>query len=132
MIVVDTSALLGVLVGEPKALGLVDRLRLDGDLHVPHLLDVEFQHGLRRLVLSGALGEDRARDARADFADLTMIRYPHVALADRMWELRHNVTPYDATFIALAESLMVPLVTCDARLGRAPGHSATVEVFAPS
>jgi predicted nucleic acid-binding protein len=130
MIVVDTSAVLGVLVGRPRIVTLGDRIQRDGDLHAPHLLDVEFQHGLRRLVVSGAIGEDRAADARMDFGDLTIVRYPHVSLADRMWELRHNVTAYDAAFIALAETLAVPLVTCDARLARAPGHEATVEVFA--
>jgi predicted nucleic acid-binding protein len=129
VIVVDTSAVLSVLAGRPKVLGLIDRIRDDGDLHAPHLIDVEFQHGLRRLVLSGAISEDRASDARLDFADLTIVRYPHVSLADRMWELRHNITAYDAAFIALAETLEVPLVTCDARLARAPGHAATVEVF---
>jgi predicted nucleic acid-binding protein len=98
-------------------------------IHAPDLLDVEFQHGLRRLVISGAISEDRAADARMDFADLTIVRYPHVSLAARMWELRHNVTAYDAAFITLAETLAVPLVTCDARLARAPGHAATVEVF---
>lgn len=130
MIVVDTSAVLNVLVGRPRALRLIDRIGTDGALHAPHLLDVEFQHGLRRLVISGAISEDRAADAHVDFADLTIVRYPHVSLADRMWELRHNVTAYDAAFIALAETLEVPLVTCDARLARAPGHAATVEVFA--
>lgn len=129
MIVVDTSAVLTVLVGRPRALRLVDRIRSDGDLHAPHLLDVEFQHGLRRLVISGAISEDRAADARMDFADLTIVRYPHVSLAARMWELGHNVTAYDAAFITLAETLAAPLVTCDARLTRAPGHTATVEVF---
>jgi predicted nucleic acid-binding protein len=129
VIVVDTSAILGVLVGRPDLPGLVDRLRGDADLHAPHLLDVEFQHALRRLVVSGALSDDRAADARADFADLLIVRYPHVWLADRMWELRHNVTAYDAAFIALAEILAVPLVTCDGRLARAPGHTARVELY---
>ena len=129
MIVVDTSAVLSVLVGQPEALSLGARIRSDGDLHAPHLLDVEFQHGLRRLVISGAIGEDRAADARMDFADLTIVRYPHVSLADRMWELRHDFTAYDAAFVALAETLGVPLVTCDARPARAPGHAATVEEF---
>ena len=100
------------------------------DYHrAPHLLDVELQHALRRLVLSGAIGEDRATAARADFADLTIVRYPHVVVADRMWELRHNVTAYDAAFLSLAETLGVPLVTCDARLSRVLGHTASVEVF---
>jgi predicted nucleic acid-binding protein len=129
VIVVDTSAIIGVLAGRPAATGLAERVRSDGDLHAPHLLDVEFQHALRRLVLAGAIGEDRAADARVDFADLLVVRYPHVSLADRMWELRHNVTAYDAAFLALAEALDVPLVTCDARLARAPGHTASVEVF---
>lgn len=129
MIVVDTSAVLAILVGRPEIPGLADRVRDDGDLHAPHLLDVEIQHALRRLVVSGAISEDRAADARTDLADMVIVRYPHVSLADRMWELRHNITAYDAAFVALAEVLGVPLVTCDARLARAPGHSAAVEVF---
>lgn len=129
MIVVDTSAVIGVLAGQPRVARLVDRVINDGDLHAPHLIDVEFQHALRRLVVAGAINDDRAADARMDLADLTIVRYPHVYLADRMWELRHNVTAYDAAFLALAEALGAPLVTCDARLARAPGHAASVEVF---
>lgn len=129
MIVVDTSAVIGLMAGRPEAPGLAERIRGDGDLHAPHLLDVEFQHALRRLVVSGAISDDRAADARADFADLTIIRYPHVSLADRMWRMRHNVTAYDAAFLALAEALDAPLVTCDARLSRASSHTASVEVF---
>lgn len=129
MIVVDTSAVIGVLAGQPRVARLVDRVINEGDLHAPHLIDVEFQHALRRLVVAGAISDDRAADARMDFADLTIVRYPHVSLADRMWELRHNVAAYDAAFLALAEALGAPLVTCDARLARAPGHAASVEVF---
>jgi predicted nucleic acid-binding protein len=80
-------------------------------------------------MISGAISEERAADARMDIADLTIVRYPHVWLADRMWELGHNLPALDAAFVALAESLAMPLVTCDARLARAPGHAATVEVF---
>ncbi len=129
MIVVDTSAVIGVLAGQPRVARLVDRVINDGDLHAPHLIDVEFQHALRRLVVAGAINDDRAADARMDFGNLTIVRYPHVSLADRMWELRHNVTAYDAAFLALAEALGAPLVTCDARLAREPGHAASVEVF---
>ena len=107
----------------------MERLAQDSDLHAPHLIDVEFLHALRRLVLGG-LSPDRAEDARLDFADLAIVRYPHEPLADRMWELRHNVSAYDAAFLTLAEALGVPLITCDARLARAGGHHATVEVFA--
>jgi predicted nucleic acid-binding protein len=129
VIVVDTSAVIGVLAGQPAIPSLIDRVLGDGDLHAPHLLDVEFQHVLRRLVIGGALSDDRAADARVDFADLTVVRYPHVPMADRMWELRHNVTAYDAAFLALAEALDVPLVTCDARIARAPRLRASIEVF---
>lgn len=129
MIVVDTSAVLSILVGRPEVPGLADRVRSDGDLHAPHLLDVEFQHALWRLARTGAIGDDRASDARTDFVDLAVARYPHVPLADRMWELRHNMTAYDAAFVVLAEILAVPLITCDARLARAPGHRAAVEMF---
>ena len=129
MLVVDTSAVVAALVARPPNQTLVNRLRVDGDLHAPHLLDVELLHALRRLVLAGQLSEDRAADARTDVADLTVVRYGPGALADRTWELRHNLTAYDATFIALAEALNAPLVTCDARLARAPGSSAVVELY---
>ena len=129
MLVVDTSAVVGALVGRPPDRRLVDRLSVDGDLCAPHLLDVELLHVLRRLVMAGQLSEDRAADARDDFADLAVTRYGHVALADSTWELRHNLTAYDATFAALAELLDVPLVTCDARLADAPGNRAAVELF---
>jgi predicted nucleic acid-binding protein len=129
VLVVDTSAVVAALVGRPPDGRLVDRLGTDGDLHAPHLLDVELLHALRRLVSTGGLSQERAADARADFAELTIVRYGHQPLADRAWELRDNLTADDAVFVALAEALAVPLVTCDARLGRAPGHRATVELF---
>jgi len=129
VLVVDTSAVVAALVARPPNQALVDRLGADGDLHAPHLLDVELLHVLRGLVLAGQLSEDRAADARADFTDLTVVRYGHAPLADRAWELRNNLTAYDATFVALAEALNVPLVTCDARLAGAPGNSAVVELY---
>lgn len=131
MLVVDTSAVLAALVAPDAAPALVARLADDGDLHAPHLLDTEVLHALRRMTMSGALGEDRAADARVDVAELAVVRYPHEPLSDRVWELRHNLTAYDATFVALAEALDRPLVTCDARLAAAPGHGATVELHAP-
>jgi predicted nucleic acid-binding protein len=78
---------------------------------------------------SGAISDDRATDTRTDFADMAIVRYPHVPIADRMWDLRHSVTAYDAAFFVLAEILAVPLITCDLRLARAPVHRAAVEVF---
>jgi predicted nucleic acid-binding protein len=129
MLVVDTSAVLGALAGADPAPGLVERLSRDGDLHAPHLIDVELLHALRRLSLSGDLSDDRAADVRTDFAELAVVRYPHEELGDRIWELRHNLTAYDAAFVSLAEALGAPLVTCDGRLATAPGHVARIELF---
>jgi len=129
VLVIDTSALLAALVGFPANVALSARLRNDGDLHAPHVIDVEAVHALRRLVRRGDLSLERALAARQDLRDLTIIRYPHVALVDRMWELRENLTAYDAAFVALSEALGVPLVTADARLARATGHGAEIEAF---
>ena len=129
MLVLDTSAVIAAVCGRPPSDALLERLRGDSDLAAPHLLDIEFLHALRRLVRGGQLGEDRAGDARDDFAALAITRYEHTMLADRVWELRHGLTAYDATFVALAELLDVPLVTFDARLARGAGHQATVELF---
>jgi len=129
VLVVDTSAVLAALIGQPRQSELSDRLASDGDLHAPHLIDIELLHALRRLTMKGQLSEDRAADARTDFGELSLVRYPHGNLADRIWELRHNLTAYDAAYIALSEILEVPLITCDAALASAPGHTARVEVF---
>lgn len=130
MLVLDTSALLAVLVeGEPDR-ELVRRLSEDGDLHAPHLIDIEVLHALRRLVRAGRITADRAADARTDLDDLAITRYGHEPLADRIWALRENLTAYDAAFVALAEALDAALVTCDVRLARAPG--VTAEVYLPT
>lgn len=129
MLVVDTSAVLEAIVAVDPAPGLIELLAGDGDLHTPHLIDIEVLHALRRLNAIGELSEERASDARADFRELAMVRYPHVSLSNRIWELRHNLTAFDAAYVALAEALEVPLVTCDRRLSDAPGHTAEVEVY---
>ncbi len=79
--------------------------------------------------INNQISIERAEDARSDFADLALVRYRHQPLNDRVWDLRHNITAYDATFIALAEALSAPLVTCDARLASTPGHGAQIELF---
>lgn len=131
MLVVDTSAVLNVLVAERRDDQLVGRLADGGELEAPHLVDVEFLHALRRLVQRGELSVERATDARLDFEDLPLTRYSHEPLADRIWELRSNLTAYDASFIALAEALSCPLVTCDAALAAAPGLRAEIDVYGP-
>lgn len=129
MLVVDTSAVLEAIVAREPAPGLIQRLAQDGDLHAPHLIDTEVLHALRRLTLHRDLSDERAADARADFAELAIVRYPHEPFNDRVWDLRHNLTAYDATFIALAEALDAALVTCDARLAAAGGYEIQVDVF---
>lgn len=98
-------------------------------MHVPHLIDVEVLHVLRRLVIAKELSLDRATDARTDFVDFPLVRYPHEVLTDRAWELGNNLTAYDAMFVALAEALDIPLVTCDAKLAASPGHDADIELY---
>lgn len=129
VLVIDTSAALDALASRGPAPGLIERLAGDGDLHTPHLIDTEVLHALRRMIINKEISDDRAADVRSDFADLKLVRYPHEPLSDRIWALRHNLTAYDATFVALAEMLAAPLVTCDARLASAPGHTARIELF---
>ena len=71
----------------------------------------------------------RAAEIRDDFGRLHILRYPHGLLLDRMWDLRHNLSAYDATFVVLSEVLDVPLVTTDARLAAAPGNNAVIEAY---
>lgn len=129
MIVVDASAALEALAARDPSPELIHRL--DDDLRAPHLIDIEFASGLRRLVAVRELSAERAADALLDLHALRVVRYPHLTLVDRIWELRSRLTAYDAAYVALAEILQAPLVTCDARLARATGHDAVIELFAP-
>lgn len=126
MIVLDTSALVNVVINRNAE--LEERVRTE-DIHAPHLVDVEVVHALRRLVATHEVSDERASEALANIDGLSIERYPHGALIDRMWELRHNLTAYDACFIALSEALGAALVTSDGRLARAPGHRASIELY---
>ena len=97
-------------------------------LHAPHLLDVEVAQVVRRYTAAGELNAERGREALADLADFPLLRYPHDFLLPRVWELRHNLTAYDAVYVALAEALGAPLLTRDQRLAAAPGHHVQVEL----
>lgn len=92
-------------------------------------MDLEVLHTLRRYVLHGTLSQERSNKAFERLTNLTFERYPHVRFLGRIWELKDNLTVYDASYVALSEALDVPLVTRDARLARAPGIRAEVEVY---
>ncbi len=129
MIVLDASVVLEVLLRMPAGVALEERLfSADETLHAPHLLDVEVAQVLRRYALAGEVGADRCRAALEDLAGFALTRYPHDFLMQRVWELRGNLSAYDAAYVTLAEALEAPLLTRDQRLASAPGHGAQVEV----
>jgi predicted nucleic acid-binding protein len=127
LIVLDTSAAITCVTGVEVDRALLQRLADAGSLYAPHLIDAEVLAALGGLVLGKKLTEDRATYARRDFADRSLVRYPMVGLADRVWSLRHTMTTYDGCVVALAEALGCPLVTCDARMAGASRsrHRAT-------
>src|ERR1700722_7812451 len=129
VIVVDASAILEVLLRTPVAPAIEERLFERGEtLHAPHLLDLEVLQVLRRYAAAGEISAERAREALDDLAAFRLRRWAHDALALRIWELRQNLTAYDAAYVALAEALGAPLLTRDRRLASAPGIRAPVEV----
>jgi predicted nucleic acid-binding protein len=130
VIVIDASAVVEV-VGYRRIEGLRERVHRSGTLHAPHLIDVEVTHAVRGLVARGQLSSDGAFLARRDAAEMSVTLYPHALLLERAWQLRQTLSTYDAVYVALAELLPAPLVTCDARLAAAHGHDAEIELFAP-
>ena len=101
----------------------------DESLHVPHIIELEVLHALRRQALLGTLSRERSSEALTDLGNISFARYPHTPLIGRIWELKENLTAYDAAYVALAEALDAPLITMDARLAQAPGIRAAVEVY---
>lgn len=129
MIVVNASALLEVLLNTPAASRVAERLFAEGEtLHAPRVLDLEVAQVLRRYARSGRLDGQRGLQALEDVVDLPLFRYPHDLFLTRIWELRDNVTAYDAAYIALAEALGAPLLTRDAALATPAAHRARVEL----
>jgi predicted nucleic acid-binding protein len=131
LIVVDASVLANAL-GDDLADGRIarDRLIAGGDLVAPDLIDVETLSALRRRWLGRDLSDRRFASAIDALEDLALTRFPARALVRRAYELRANVTPYDALYVALAEQLDCVLVTADAHLAAAPGIRCRVEVLA--
>lgn len=128
MIVLDASAVLELLLRTPRAVRTRERLQSGETPHAPHLLDIEVAQVLRRLSRTGDLAPERAAEALEDLAQSPVRRHPHIGLLARVWELRHNLTAYGAAYVALAEALGAPLLTCDKALASSSGHSATVEL----
>jgi predicted nucleic acid-binding protein len=129
VIVVDASVVVDLVLARLPG-DVVDRLLGEEEsVHAPHLLDVEVAQVLRRYVRSGQIGEARGAEAITDLGDLRTERHPHDPFLSRIWELRHNLTAYDAVYVALAEALAAPLLTRDGRLANAPGHRAEIELI---
>lgn len=128
MIVVDSSALVDALTAVPGSDDLRSYLAAE-DLHAPGLIDFELVSALRGLTLAGHLSATRAQDLLTDFDDLPMQRWPSAdALRRRAFQLRDNISAYDAAYVVLAEALDCPLLTRDTRLARSRGHSARIEL----
>lgn len=129
MIVVDASVIVTAL-GDDGPDGDHARQRLRGErLAAPHVIDLEVTSAWRRLAAAGELDARRARLALDDLRALRLDRVQHGALLDRCWELRENLTVYDAAYVALAELLGVTLLTADGKLSNAPGARCAFEVL---
>lgn len=129
MIVVDAS-IVAVALADDGPDGDSARARLRGeDLTAPELLDLEVASVLRKQHATGALDDRRAALALDDLQAMPIRRAPHRHLLRRCWELRDNLTVYDAAYVALAELLQIVLLTADQRLARAPGPLCDVETL---
>lgn len=125
MIVADASAAVSAVLRD----GAARRLFGSDAVCVPHLVDSEVANALRGLARRGVLSDDAARILLVRWAELGVERFAVTGLLPRIWELRENVTAYDATYVALAEALGVALVSADARLARAVGPRCPITVL---
>jgi predicted nucleic acid-binding protein len=128
-VVLDASAAVALLADAGPAGQWVEAAVRGARLLAPDLMPFEAGNILRRHALAGLLDPSAATLAHADLVALPADLYPYVGLADRVWELRANLTVYDASYVALAELTMVPLVTLDPRLSRAPGTKCTTLAY---
>jgi len=130
VIVLDASAAIDWLLQTAAGQRIERRIYSHHEsLHAPHLLDLEVGQVLRRLVREDAVSAHRADQAIEDLLDLRIARYPHFVLLPRIWQLRHNLSAYDAAYVALAENLGARLLTRDARLASASGLTVPIELF---
>lgn len=130
-VVLDASATVALLTDDGPAGTWVAKTVAGATLFAPELMPFEAANILRRHALAGLLDPSEASLAHADLLALPVTRLPYPTLADRAWELRANLTSYDAAYVALAEVLPAPLVTLDARIGRASGPRCEVLAYSP-
>lgn len=127
-VVCDASAVVTALLDSGDAgTWLAGRL-VKAELNAPELLLFECANVIRRHELGDVISSYHAAQAHADLLDLPIELFPYESLAERVWQLRRNLTSYDAAYVALAETLDVPLITVDRRLARAPGIGCRVEI----
>ena len=130
MIVLDASAAIDWLLQTTAGRRIENRIYSRGEsLHAPHLLDLEVAQVLRRLVRETAVTAQRADQAIQDLLSLRVARYPHFVFLPQIWQLRNNLSAYDAAYVALTEKLGATLITRDARLASASARGVMVEVF---
>jgi predicted nucleic acid-binding protein len=130
LIVIDASAAIELILQTQLGEKVGHRtLAPEERLYAPHLLDLEVAQVLRRLIQLKEISATRAREALDDYASLFVERAAHRELLHRVWQLRDSMTIYDAAYVALAEVLDAPLLTCDAKLARSHGHRATIELL---
>ena len=130
MIVLDASAAIDWLLQTDAGQRIEKRIYSRGEsLHAPHLLDVEVAQVLRRLVREGAVSAQRADQALQDLLDLRVTRYPHFVFLSRIWQLRNNLSAYDAAYVSLSEKLGATLITRDTRLASASVRGVSFELF---
>jgi predicted nucleic acid-binding protein len=129
LIVLDASAAIELVLQTPRAERIAARaLHPTERLHAPHLIDIEVAQVLRRLVQVKEITLTRADLALADFEELVIERHAHRPLLRRVWGLRTALSAYDAAYVALAEALTAPMLTCDGKLARSHGHTAKIEL----
>jgi predicted nucleic acid-binding protein len=130
VIVLDASAAIDWLLQTAAGQRIEMRIYARGEsLHAPHLLDLEVVQVLRRLVREAAVSAQRADQALRDLLDLRVSRYPHFVFLPEVWQLRHNLSAYDAVYVALAQKIDATLITRDARLASASVRGVRVELF---
>jgi predicted nucleic acid-binding protein len=131
-LVVDASAIVELVLTTATGRLVATALNSNQTIHAPELIGVEIVSVLRRLTRIGELSAEEGRQALIDFDALGVELYEHQPLLTRAFELRESVTAYDAMYLALAEALKAPLLTCDVRLAGSNGHRVVILCVSPS